>query len=1652
MEDIIGNNINLKAIIKQYPQKGNLVYEYNPLRNYRLNETKYYFKNKFYSAKQLKNNFNITVSEEGFKDVPNREKEPIPFYKDQIVDFETDELQFDLNHPVDIIPQYSYDNSVNLIINDGKNKPKLINTRFSATDRNQYQIVDRQGDNDTNIYDQGSEFDLDTSLYKVVNTIPRLQFRGVEYGGKLPVGNYHFYFKYADADGNETDFVAESGLVSMFIGSTPSSIRAGFRNEDSHKLVRFVLSNIDSSYKNIIVYYSRTTSDINENYTTEARIIKQNFIVDNNQSCNIVITGYEVTEEVPLTALNEYNQIYSNSNAQATVQNMLFLANVSKPEIPYKELTDIALRFLPTIELNEYSLQMNYQYTPSSSSLGYYDPNYIYNKVGYQDGEIYRFGIVFIFQDNTLSPVFNTRGIKEIKSDTNISSYYYVDFKDTDGKRVYITYSDEDYQIKGSQNDLENSKGVIRLNIKNTKNQIIGIQFKVYKDVINYLKEELHIKGFFFVRQKRIPTILCQAYTIGIDKESNTPLIPLDTNYITESFLSQKESNDKFNRTENDSGIITHDFGSRVITIKKEEGVRIEGAICPEYDINYPYFNSLFTGGNFIVRQSINGQLNDLNNDLNHFYSTKYNDKSSIESYYNCNIIGVEDNVKLVGIGDNMFSARAGEAEEGFRYEYVKQKIKTKESLNVIRGSYGPYLGITNYPSAGELIDIMVPGYSETLLLDYFKIRYNDKSSYYAISDRIDLSSEFEFIENDGNSYKKLINTLYRGDCYICQFTHRINRNFQDPSVPVNDEIVDPKCWKNNFDVKDGVVVKENFDKINLSDLNAVKLGMWLTITVRSSFNLNIRPEDPSNVDESAMFGHNRTFYPRSGINNTGSYKIPEALCYNKGFGVSTSERWNFEVPDVPFFKNDFSNRIAYSNINITDSFKNGFRVFKATHYRDYTKTYGSIIKLVELNEQLLCVFEHGVALIPVNERAVAGEGSGGNVYINTSNVLPENPKIISDTFGSQWKESVIKTSKGVYGVDTVGKKIWRTNGDQFEIISDFHIQEFLNNNISLTERELTPIIGIRNVKTHYNKFKQDIMFTFYDNLYGFSEKVWNICFNEILNKWITFYSWLPSYSENIHNQFFSFDRNTSKWIAKLGISKSENSWSDGITIKNNILDDTFDGTLSLSNRIFPSTLKQTITYSLERDQYGNRDNFDIIDDKLVYVGEDISKLNSEYYVREYIYNNTTYLLDRPGTNDTTAPIKGKSGRFTLPNNQTQSKIYNSNNNLSIYINDRNKRVNLEQKYRINGDKTVILLNIKAKVQLINENNKPEFTEALISGYTDKTIQDGGYYKSTIALIPKYNMQFLTTDFWKHGQAGIIDIADNIYPTYWYGKQHPFEFEIVVSGDPRTHKIFDNLEIISNSAEPESFHYEIIGDCFDFDKKNMYIRQEATKEFYQYNGSDIEFDKDYTQLDSIHEKINGTQHYKKSTLLPLYYSRQDTINEIEDYYHLKDGSPQGKNFSALAGGEIVRYKNSDEYRIQNHAKAVDIHNPEGRLRGNMQYKEDKWNVQINPINIVQKNEPEWTDLDNNSTTKIPIELQQSPIPDDIKDMTKANVPESFGYNSNGDKRGVIQWGNLESKNSEVKLKDKFIKIRIRYSGEKLAIIAALNTLYSISFA
>lgn len=1561
-KSLSGTSLSLDLGLNQLQQKGALVYEYNPLRVLRTNED---------------------ILEDGIVIYP----------KGSLINLDTTLLKFDLNHPVNIVPQQSYDGSVNLILNDGSTYPKLINTRFSSTGMDTYQIVDREGDNDTNIYDIDS-FDSDISLYKKINTIANLTFMGLSTSGNLRVGNYVFYFKLADSDGNETDFIAESGIVTCHIGNLndPSSIQGGIRDENSYKSASFLLSNIDSSYNNVVVYYTRSTSDVDGNEITTSFKIVKNYTVYNNIA-RVNITGFETVQSVSINDINVSYNVVNSAVAQATCQNMLFLGNVTNPEIEYKELTDLSLHFLAELNTTNNIGRVNEDYKDPSGQFEYYNVMNIYNKLGYWNDEIYRFGVVYILNDFTLSPVFNIRGISRLTTEADserIPWTSYPLFKEgfdptsTDNiatiqaNREYIPLNKETCKLD-SQN--ENSKGVIR--IKYNGNQMedsgtipLGLNIKVSKDAVRELKR--YTKGFFFVRQKRIPTTLCQAVTIGLESTSFLPVLPISNNmYEVERFID-------------DDGVLTHDFNRRSASIKSDRVLEGYAALCPEYELKQSYFNQLFTGTRFNVKMSKSkfpASKRFFDSSGVHFYNISYvyNDAVQDEDY---NIIAIGDNVKTLKGKKQLFSARAGESEEAWRVSYYDYTNKSTNARNLLRGSWGPYIGLEGYnTNKMSLIDIKIPNYEETLMDSYFEIRYEDSSAFYAITNRM----LWEDAEEDGPCF--IIKDIFRGDCYIGNYTHRMCRNFQDSSTPINDDIVDQMSWKDNYTIGDS----EKNAKINRGDVNAIKMGHWVTIKVCSNVNLSMRCTDMSYTSEMGMAGKPRGFYPLQAMSVTGESKIPESFVINGGMNSTTSDKYYYELPNVPAIKNKFHIRVMYSDINVNDSFKNGYRVFKLTHYRDYPLTYGSITKLVEWFGSIICVFEHGVALIPINERAVAGSGIGGNVFINTSNVLPENPKILSDTFGTQWSESVVKTPYYVYGVDTVGKKIWRTNGTSFEVISDFKVQKFLNDNISLTEKEKTPIIGIRNVKTHYNRFKQDVMFTFYDDINTLEENVWNLCYNEVMQKFVTFYSWVPSYSENIDNIFFSFDRNTSKTITKLTSNYPTIGMNGGAIVDNTLAVE--DGKAKLG------------TLQL---------NLDIKDSSVEYSIADDRVRNKFFIEGNQVFVNANSVGD---------------SKWTIP---IKATIYNQGTDL------------------VEGE-------VKNVVKTIYSN---------------------------VTVVTKMRYDLLTTSFWKHGQAGLMETKKPISPCYWYGKQHPFEFEFIVVDNPSLHKIFNNLQIISNKTQPESFHFEIVGEVFNFakDKKNAYFRQEATKHLYQYNGADIVYNHDYLNIIPEQRDIlySTTKYKDMSIMFPLYYSRVDSLNDIEDHYQSMTSA--SRNYQYISGSEIIHDKQLNEFRIATHIKAcpfkkrylqeitqdrytsllaagytnVLIQNNKwyevmeyGRINGNMDYLEDKWDIQVPSITYWAKNELAWSVRGKDGNTYPPLNLVNNPLPESMPYLnitSDSDIPQELktrGYSVSLLSLDVNKWSGDRK---ETRIRDKYVKIRVRYTGDELAIITALKTLYIISYA
>ena len=1189
-----------------------------------------------------------------------------------------------------------------------------------------------------------------------------------------------------------------------------------------------------------------------------------------------------------------------------------------------------------------------------------------------------------------------------------------------------------------------------------------------------------------------------------------------------------------YERKEQDySRQITQNLAERYI-IKDSTKNSPDALIMPDYQVNQPYYNQFLNGDLFTIKltneQSIDNYLNDgyFSSYDRHFFVSQYSAQSDTKAYQ-VKLVGVPDGCPVKMIGDDKYCARAGIQEEAHQYEFQGNNYEDSENKkansDIIRGNFGSFIGMQGYRGhACDQVNIMSPGYKENNLFNYIQLRAQDTSAFYAISDRIDINDLYkhsELLEESEYSVNDFSEVYYRGDCYICQYTHRINRNFNDPSAPYNDKIVDSNTWKNNYD-PDNV---ENYVNINLGDVNAVKLGLWLTFQLRSSYNLNIRTIDKSNVDEYIMCGNYRSFYPNYGQLALGSQKIPDSAQYNKGFTKTVSEKYYFEVPDVPYIKQEFQNRIVFSDIHINDAYKNGFRVIRTMNHKDYPMTYGSITKLIELKNAIIIVFEHGIGLVSINNGAE-----------HPSQILSDL-NIISDKYGSQWKDSIIKTPSGIYGVDTVAKKIWRVRNGQIELISDMKVQEFLNHNISLSERETTPILGIRNVKTLYNAFKHDVMFTFYDNLYGTKERSWNLCWNELLEIFTTFYSWIPGEMQNIDNISFSFDRDVTKAISKLGVSDHNNDFSDGVTLSNNVLDVNSDGSYTVKSHdlVLEYLNKQGECKTFEPINLSNVIDFSNfigflhIDNRLLLDGKTNYRIEFEL-LRDNQENNSlfeinsvdvpvkpvyTLLSDTPISSVRVYYLAFKKG---VNASNLLSEIYYRNSvgsslpdieshkqapingvinvDLPVFKNKAGKRFMLPKNLQVNPDKIIRYLNIKAKLYIENELDNQSEADAyyikFMNGESDPSVIDVGYFESSVALTTKFNLSLLSSDFWKHGQAGLIDISDKIYPTYWYGKQHPFEFECVVVDDPSVHKIFTNLELVANKAKPESFHYEVVGDTYDFseDKPTMYFRQEALKALYQYNGYDIEYNPNFLEIEP--------KQHNRSADLPKYYSRWDTVNDIYDSYKrfsLPEGS--GFNYDHLAGAEIVYYPTRNEFRVWNHAEAVDVDSLSQDLatsviKANCRYLEDKWLVSINPIIVTYKNEIDkslvepgqsmfskdvygvykyssWVDADPEGVfadCKLPpINIQGTKIeekeklgsviqfPDRKNGVGKENALYGL-YDMDAWRQG--QWKPIDpvknKERRETDVRGKFMKVRIRYSGEELAIIDFLNTIYQISFA
>lgn len=296
---------------------------------------------------------------------------------------------------------------------------------------------------------------------------------------------------------------------------------------------------------------------------------------------------------------------------------------------------------------------------------------------------------------------------------------------------------------------------------------------------------KLGVKGFFFVRQKRIPLTLCQGVAIGVDRESGLPMLYDKTTkeYFSESFLNQTNGN--LNATFLNRKMISKDRkGSAIISL--------DANVTPE-------LQSTLDGSSFLLQEvNSNGSL--IQNDR--LYNLRFDEMGSFTNF-SAKCIFMNSDVPYKYIDGFGFSTRAGAAEDTKSFSFFGESGDSKyekDFRKLARGVYTPYIAVCANLENNTIYNIKTENYSNQFMKDYFGIRRDDNSAFFAISDRYEL--------NDLNRNLD----LYRGDCFSNTVTVRLNRNFVDPDYPINDTIVDSETWISHYN---------GFYKTNLNDPDA---------------------------------------------------------------------------------------------------------------------------------------------------------------------------------------------------------------------------------------------------------------------------------------------------------------------------------------------------------------------------------------------------------------------------------------------------------------------------------------------------------------------------------------------------------------------------------------------------------------------------------------------------------------------------------------------------------------------------------------------------------------------------------------------------------------------------------------------------------------
>jgi hypothetical protein len=1034
-----------------------------------------------------------------------------------------------------MVLQDDYDGTVNIIFTDGENPMRIINSRFTVKDSFQYEIIERNGVKDTNLYG-AKDFDTTINLISTTKKIIKVSFLGVLMGGRLKSGNYRYYFAMETEDGNQTNVAGESSLVSVFHGTNPGNTQGGISASETEKMVGFQIDNIDESYPYVRCYFIFANGE--DEPVEEAFMIDRKFQAINGQ-VEIFHLGSEQLISIDSSILNLDSQPVDTVGTITEASDYILAGDIKEKAIDYNQMIAFAKRITvsPTSKRihtygktnNGSDLSISNDQTSIAGGTdgfinGYANPANIYHKMPYSSGESYPFGVRFFLEGSNVTPTFPVMGLDMVNGSSPYSNEsgiialakilddLHQGFRESDGANVkgMLRFPNREVVFDGNTLLVNGVKFKIPAVPESLKKITIGIQFMRAESNKDRITQGVFINTMPIPADDYIGTERGQKtgwkfydYPPGFTEDSSK-WIPT-YNYNLESYATYEDYAGGARKEEVDGdGILPIHFSLNNNNINRETKFAF---ISPELQA---------------VASKFIGRLN--NREIS------VNKKGNIISFLDCPTKSY-DNQKTYSLirqtgqvtqvknmkaksswviggnkGKNNDHFCAGGLFQGKLSEtsYVEFNLKFNDYLGLtltnsteILGSpsQSNRLGVASfmlngssqnesvfadiYPSSGQRTTADLKRvYSNLLGLSYYPI----SPRYYWDNSQKDADPEIalNLLLNSDNEIE-----LFGGDTFVGPNYRRLYYN----------------GW--------GTFGQENFkDKEGKSNI-----GTSMMYFAESKVNNALRAEAQFNVSEPMM----RTFYPFESAKKTFSegdkygtgnpwrtYRLLETSEYNHGHRILDYGRFSIAFPvNSPFIASRRKSRIMHSGKFTANSFNNEWRKWEGLNFVDYDSSRGRIVRIGTLSDQVVIVQERGISVIKLEERIVAGNDLSGPVYFESVGVLPPKASSLS-SLGSSWPESVIFTQIAAYGFDGKSQYIWKYDLNQVVPISKMVIQSYLSKKLLILNQSYFPFSEYNVIASHDNN-NEEIYFSFKQVIQNSDLQSFAVVYSELIQDFTRF-------------------------------------------------------------------------------------------------------------------------------------------------------------------------------------------------------------------------------------------------------------------------------------------------------------------------------------------------------------------------------------------------------------------------------------------------------------------------------------------------------------------------------------------------------------------